>query len=39
MPFFLSHPLPPEIAIRDGEASLSRPRIDPDTWLGWQIDG
>ena len=39
MPFFLSHPLPPEIAIRDGEARLARPRIDPDTWLGWQIDG
>ncbi len=39
MPFFLSHPLPPEIAIRDGEAWLARPRIDPDTWLGWQLDG
>ena len=37
MPFFLSHPLPPEIAIRDGEAWLARPRIDPDTWLGWQV--
>ena len=36
MPFFLSHPLPPEIAIRDGEAWASRPRVDPDTWLGWQ---
>ena len=34
MPFFLSHPLPPEIAIRDGEAWVSRPRIEPDTWLG-----
>ncbi len=39
MPFFLSHPLPPEIVIRDGEPRLARPRIDPDTWLGWQIDG
>ena len=38
MPFFLSHPLPPEIAIRDGEARLARPRIDPDTWLGWHVD-
>jgi diaminopimelate decarboxylase len=38
MPFFLSHPLPPEIAIRDGEAWVSRPRIEPDTWLGWQVD-
>jgi hypothetical protein len=36
MPFFLSHPLPPEVALRDGEAWLARPRIDPDTWLGWQ---
>ncbi len=36
MPFFLSHPLPPEIAIRDGEAWLARPRIEPETWLGWQ---
>jgi diaminopimelate decarboxylase len=37
MPFFLSHPLPPEVAIRDGEAWLARPRIDPDVWLGWQV--
>jgi diaminopimelate decarboxylase len=37
MPFFLSHPLPPEIAIRDGEAWVARPRVDPDTWLGWQV--
>ena len=36
MPFFLSHPIPPEIAIRGGEAWASRPRIDPETWLGWQ---
>jgi diaminopimelate decarboxylase len=36
MPFFLSHPLPPEIAIRDGKAWVARPRVDPDTWLGWQ---
>jgi diaminopimelate decarboxylase len=36
MPFFLSHPLPPEVALRGGEAWLSRPRVDPDTWLGWQ---
>jgi diaminopimelate decarboxylase len=38
MPFFLSHPLPPEIAIRDGRAWVARPRVDPDTWLGWQAD-
>lgn len=37
MPFFLSHPLPPEIAIRDGEAWVARRRVDPDTWLGWQV--
>jgi len=36
MPFFLSHPLPPEVAIRGGSAWVSRPRVDPDTWLGWQ---
>ena len=36
MPFFLSHPIPPEIAIRGGEAWAARPRIDPETWLGWQ---
>jgi diaminopimelate decarboxylase len=37
MPFFLSHALPPEIAIRGGEAWVARPRIDPDVWLGWQV--
>ncbi len=37
MPFFLSHPLPPEIALRGGESWVARPRIDPDTWLGWQV--
>jgi diaminopimelate decarboxylase len=36
MPFFLSHPLPPEIALRAGEAWVTRPRVDPDTWLEWQ---
>jgi diaminopimelate decarboxylase len=36
MPLFLSHPMPPEIAVRGGEAWSARPRIDPDTWLGWQ---
>jgi len=36
MPFFLSHPLPPEIALRGGAAWIARPRIDPETWLGWQ---
>ena len=37
MPFFLSHPLPPEVALRGGEAWVARPRVDPDTWLGWQV--
>ena len=37
MPFFLSHPLPPEIALRAGEAWVARPGIDPDTWLDWQV--
>ena len=36
MPFFLSHPLPPEVALRGGEAWVARPRVDPDLWLGWQ---
>ena len=36
MPFFLSHPLPPEIALRGGAAWVARPRIEPETWLGWQ---
>jgi diaminopimelate decarboxylase len=36
MPFFLSHPLPPEIALRGGEAWLARPRVEPDAWLEWQ---
>ena len=38
MPLFLSHPIPPEIAIRGGEAWASRPRIEPDVWLAWQVD-
>jgi diaminopimelate decarboxylase len=38
MPFFLSHPIPPEIVIRDGIAVQVRPRIQPETWLAWQSD-
>ena len=38
MPFFLSHPLPPEIALRGGAAWIARPRIEPETWLAWQGD-
>ena len=37
MPFFLSHPIPPEIAIRDGEAWVARPRIEPEAWLDGQV--
>jgi diaminopimelate decarboxylase len=36
MPFFLSHPLPPEVALRGGQAWISRPRVEPDAWLDWQ---
>jgi diaminopimelate decarboxylase len=36
MPFFLSHPLPAELALLDGRVWVARPRIDPDVWLGWQ---
>jgi len=36
MPFFLSHPIPAEVALRGGRASLLRPRLEPDTWLDWQ---
>jgi len=36
MPFFLSHALPAEVAVRGGVAWLARPRVDPDTWLEWQ---
>jgi diaminopimelate decarboxylase len=37
MPFFLSHPIPAEVAIRGGRASLIRPRVDPADWLDRQI--
>lgn len=37
MPLFLSHPIPAEIAIRDGRAALIRPRLEPAAWLGPQI--
>lgn len=36
MPFFLSHPVPAEIALRDGQVRLLRPRLEPETWLSWQ---
>jgi diaminopimelate decarboxylase len=37
MPFFLSHPVPAEVAVRRGRATLLRPRLDPATWLAWQL--
>lgn len=36
MPFFLSHPVPAEVAIRGGRAELLRPRLEPAKWLAWQ---
>lgn len=36
MPFFLSHPIPAEVAVRGGRAALLRPRLEPDAWLAWQ---
>jgi diaminopimelate decarboxylase len=36
MPWFLSHPVPPEIVIRGGKSALIRPRIDPESWLNIQ---
>jgi len=37
MPFFLSHAMPPEIALLDGEAWISRPRVEPEAWLEQQV--
>ncbi len=37
MPFFLSHPLPAEVALRSGEAWAARPRVDPEAWLAAQV--
>jgi diaminopimelate decarboxylase len=36
MPLFLSHPVPAEVAIRDGRVALLRPRIEPGAWLATQ---
>jgi len=38
MPFFLSHPIPAEVANKGGGAEMIRPRIEPRTWLAWQRD-
>ena len=37
MPLFLSHPIPAEVAIRDGRAELIRPRLDPSAFLEPQV--
>jgi diaminopimelate decarboxylase len=36
MPYFLSHPIPAEVAVRDGVAAVIRPRQDPGEWLDRQ---
>jgi diaminopimelate decarboxylase len=37
MPHFLSHPMPPEIALLDGQAWVARPRVEPEAWLANQV--
>ncbi len=37
MPFFLSHPIPAEVALRGGQAALIRPRQEPTEWLDRQL--
>lgn len=37
MPMFLSHPVPAEIAVRNGRPALIRPRQDPREWLDRQL--
>ena len=37
MPCFLSHPVPPEVAVRGGHAELIRPRMVPGEWLERQV--
>jgi diaminopimelate decarboxylase len=36
MPYFLSHPVPAEVAVRAGRAELIRPRLEPSVWLNQQ---
>jgi len=36
MPWFLSHPVPAEVAIRAGRAELIRSRLEPSSWLATQ---
>lgn len=37
MPLFLSHPIPPEVAVRGGRAELIRPRQEPTEWIERQV--
>ena len=37
MPYFLSHPVPAEVLVRDGQAALIRPRLEPASWLDAQF--
>ncbi len=36
MPFFLSHPTPAEVVLREGVAHLGRRRMQPEDWLAAQ---
>ena len=36
MPYFLSHPQPAEVVVRDGRASLARPRVHADRLMAAQ---
>jgi len=37
MPLFLSHPIPAEVALRDGRAACIRRRVEPARWLDDQV--
>ena len=37
MPLFLSHPIPAEVAVRNGRAEGIRPRMEPAEWLDRQV--
>lgn len=39
MPFFLSHPIPPEVVISGEHSVLARARIEPETMLDMQVGG
>lgn len=37
MPYFLSHPIPPEIVVRNGVPAIARARRQPAAWLAEQV--